>query len=161
MAGKTFKVSYKSFNLLTRSQFSVLPFQSCNHSVSCDTAKTTSDLLIQRQHFKSFFFYNVCALSFKTRVYSRMSSISDTSTVYANILFITLPQINWNKQDASVVLRSTTCSFNLSYPGQEIKTSGVKLSTKHDISARGSLDCLFGTGKLLRMLQNSGEIQAP
>lgn len=95
------------------------------------------------------------------RRYLRMSSILNTSTVYASIFVITLTQINWNKQDVSVGLRSTTCSFDLSCPCQQINMSREKLSTRHDTSARGSLDCLFGTGKLLRMLQSSGEIQAP
>lgn len=92
------------------------------------------------------------------RRYLRMSSISNTSTVYASIFVITLLQINWNKQDVSVGLRSTTCSFDLSCP---LNMSREKLSTRHDTSAQGSLDCLFGTGKHLRMLQSSGEIQAP
>lgn len=58
-------------------------------------------------------------------------------------------------------LRSKTCSFDLSCPCQEINNSRVTFSTRRDTSAQGSLGCLFGTGKLQRMLQNSAEIQAP
>lgn len=74
---------------------------------------------------------------------------------------ITLPQVNWNKQDVSVGSRGATCSFDLSCPSQETNISREKPSTRHDTSAPGSLDCLFGIGKLQKMLRNSGEIQGP
>lgn len=76
--------------------------------VTYSSRDNTSNL---RRYSSKFLFYSICVASFETRVYSKMSSTLNTSTVYANICVITLPQINWNKQDVSVGLRSRTCSF--------------------------------------------------
>lgn len=119
MAGKAFKASRRSFNLLT-SLFTHVP----THHLAWDTAKKgTNDPLIQRQRFT---LENVLKnSSFETRVKSRISSVSNTSTstglhMQMSVSSLGPKQIGIShKRDVSVGLKSTACSFDLSCPCQE------------------------------------------